>query len=88
MNRDQLILAITNAPNRGMPDNAHKALVRIAVAAVGALFNEPIPPLDPPHMDARFSMLSDVHLFGILLSRWGAEEELKRREWLKSQDIA
>lgn len=79
MDRDDIIIAICNAPLNGMPNAVQKALVRIATTAVKMIFDGTNPPLDPPTMLSNFPMLNDVHLLGILLSRWGAEEEMKRR---------
>ena len=68
-----------------MPNGAQKALVRIATAAVKMIFDGTNPPLDPPTTLSNFPMLDDVHLLGILLSRWGAEEEMKRRDLKESK---
>lgn len=83
MNLDEIVIAILNAPNNGMPPEARKALNSAAISLVSMVFNRAIPPLEAPEHGAR--LVQDVVLLTQLLHRWGAEEEMKRKSALESK---
>lgn len=85
MKQDDIVTAICDAPPNGMPTEARKALVRSAVALIHMVFTKATPQLEPPVECSH--LVRDVVLAERLLARWGAEEEMKRRESIREGKV-